>query len=89
MYSSAELDTAMRAAFWACLVLLPLTAAGFAAGLSLLARLPVGRAATLALAWVTAAVGVVLVPFGLLGTGAAVAVIVLLNRDEARAWSAK
>jgi len=88
MYSAAELDTAMRTAFWACLVMLPLAAAGLAAGISLLARLRVGRAATLALAWITAAVGVVLVPFGLLGTGAAVAVIILLNRAESRAWAA-
>ena len=88
MFSSGELDDALRAAFWACLVMLPLAAAGFAAGLSLLARLPIGRAATLALAWITAAAGVLLVPFGLLGTGAAVAVIVLLNRDESRAWTA-
>ncbi len=88
MFSPGELDDALRAAFWACLVMLPLAAAGFAAGLSLLARLPIGRAATLALAWITAAAGVVLVPFGLLGTGAAVAVIVLLNRDESRAWTA-
>ena len=89
LYSAGELDDALRAAFWACLVMLPLAAAGLAAGLSLLARLPIGRAATLALAWITAAAGVVLVPFGLLGTGAAVAVIVLLNRDEARAWTAR
>ena len=88
MFSPGELDNALRAAFWACLVMLPLAAAGFAAGLSLLARMPIGRAATLALAWITAAAGVVLVPFGLLGTGAAVAVIVLLNRDESRAWTA-
>ena len=88
MFSAGELDDALRAAFWACLVMLPLAAAGFAAGLSLLARLPIGRAATLALAWITVAAGVVLVPFGLLGTGAAVAVIVLLNRDESRAWTA-
>ena len=88
MFSPGELDDALRAAFWACLVMLPLAAAGFAAGLSLLARLPIGRAATLALAWITAAAGVVLIPFGLLGTGAAVAVIVLLNRDESRAWTA-
>ncbi len=87
-FSAAELEDGMRAAFWACLVMLPLAAAGLAAGLSLLARRPVGRAATLALAWITAAGGVVLVPFGLLGTGAAVAVIVLLNRDESRAWTA-
>ena len=88
MFSPGELDDALRGAFWACLVMLPLAAAGFAAGLSLLARLPIGRAATLALAWITAAAGVVLIPFGLLGTGAAVAVIVLLNRDESRAWTA-
>ena len=88
LYSAGELDDALRAAFWACLVMLPLAAAGLAAGLALLARLPIGRAATLALAWITAAAGVVLVPFGLLGTGAAVAVIVLLNRDESRAWTA-
>jgi len=88
MFSPGELDDALRAAFWACLVMLPLAAAGFAAGLSLLARLPIGRVATLALAWITAAAGVLLVPFGLLGTGAAVAVIVLLNRDESRAWTA-
>jgi hypothetical protein len=88
IYSPGELDTALRAAFWACLLLVPLAAAGLAAGLSLLARQRIGRAATLALSWVTAAVGVVLVPFGLLGTGAAVAVIILLNRDESRAWAA-
>jgi len=88
MYTAAELDTAMRTAFWACLLMLPLAAAGLAAGISLLARLRVGRVATLALAWITVAVGVVLVPFGLLGTGAAVAVIILLNRTESRAWAA-
>ena len=84
----AKLEDAMRVAFWACLVMLPLAAAGPRRRFSLLARLPVGRAATLALAWITAAAGVVLVPVGLLGTGAAVAVIVLLNRDESRAWTA-
>lgn len=89
LYSAGELDAALRAAFWACLVMVPLAAAGLAAGISLLARLPIGRAATLALAWITAAAGVVLVPFGLLGTGAAVAVIVLLNRDESRAWTSQ
>ncbi len=87
-FSAGELQDAMRAMFWASLVMLPLAVAGLAAGISLLARLRVGRAATLALSWITAAAGVVLVPFGLLGTGAAVAVIVLLNRDESRAWTA-
>jgi hypothetical protein len=87
-FTAAELEDGMRAAFWACLVMLPLAVAGLAAGLSLLARQPAGRVATLALAWITAAGGVVLIPFGLLGTGAAVAVIVLLNRSESRAWTA-
>jgi hypothetical protein len=85
-YSAAELEDAMTVAFWASLAMLPLAAAGLVAGLTLLARVPAGRVATLALAWITAAAGVVLVPFGLLGTGAAIAVIVLLNRDESRAW---
>ena len=89
LYSAGQLDDALRVAFWACLAMLPLAAAGLAAGLSLLARLPIGRAATLALAWITAAAGVVLIPFGLLGTGAAIAVIVLLNRDESRAWTSQ
>ena len=57
--------TTCRSLFWACLVMLPLAVAGLAAGLSLLARLPVGRAATLALAWITAAGGVVLPVLGL------------------------
>ena len=87
-FSAAELEDGMRATFWVSLLMLPLAAAGLAAGLSLLARRPAGRAATLALAWITAAGGVVLIPFGLLGTGAAVSVIVLLNRDESRAWAA-
>lgn len=87
-FSTGELQDTMRVMFWACLVMLPLAAAGLAAGISLLARLRVGRAATLALSWITAAVGVVLFPLGLLGTGAAVAVIMLLNRDESRAWIA-
>lgn len=85
-YSPGELETAMEAGFWGCLVMLPLAIAGLAAGISLLARLPIGRVATLALAWVTVAAGVVLVPVGLVATGAAVAVIVLLNRAESRAW---
>jgi hypothetical protein len=87
-FTTAELEDGMRIAFWACLVMLPLAVAGLAAGLSLLARLPAGRPATLALAWITAAAGVVLIPLGLLGTGAAVAVILLLNRAESRAWTA-
>ena len=87
-FEPGEIDAALQTAFWACVVMLPLAVTGLAAGLSLLARLPVGRVATLVLAWITAAAGVVLVPFGLLGTGAAIAVIVLLNRAESRAWTA-
>ena len=87
-FSAGELEDTMRVMFWACLVMLPLAAAGLAAGISLLARLRVSRAVTLALSWITAAAGVVLFPVGLVGTGAAVAVIMLLNRDESRAWIA-
>jgi len=89
MFSADELEEAMRSVFWGCVVLLPLAVAGFAAGFSLLARLPRSRPLTLALAWITAVVGVVLVPvpLGLLGAGTAVAVTVLLNRDESRAWT--
>jgi len=91
LYSSGELEDYMQVLFWACMVMVPLAVAGLAAGLSLLARLPVGRAATLALAWITAGSGLLLPVFGLLGllgTGAGVAVIVLLNRAESRAWGA-
>jgi len=89
MFSADELEEAMRSVFWGCVVLLPLAAAGFAAGFSLLALLPRSRALTLVVAWGTAVVGVVLVPvpLGLLGAGMAVAVTVLLNRDESRAWT--
>lgn len=86
-YTAAELDQAMQFAFWGSLVMLPLAVAGLAAGLSLLARKRIGRVATLALAWITAAAGFVAIPLGLLGTAAAVAVIVLLNRDESRSWA--
>jgi hypothetical protein len=81
----------MQFLFWVYLAILPLTLAGLAAGLSLLARLPAGRAATLVLAWIAAGGGLLLPVFGvlgLLGTGAGVAVIVLLNRAESRAWGA-
>ena len=87
MYSAGELESAMEAGFWGCVVILPLSLAGLAAGVSLLARLRRGRLATLVLSWITVAAGVVTVPFGLLATGAAVAVIVLLRRDDARTWT--
>ncbi|MGI9083839.1 MAG: hypothetical protein ACR2FE_00935 [Aeromicrobium sp.] len=87
-YQPGEIDEGLRTVFWASLVILPLAVAGFAAGMSLLARLAVGRVATLALAWITVPVGIVAIPLGLLGTAAAVAVILLLNRDESRAWTA-
>jgi hypothetical protein len=87
-FTAGELEDRLRFLFWVYLAILPLTVAGLAAGLSLLARLPAGRAATLVLAWVAAIAGVLMMPVGLLGTGAAVAVIVLLNRDESRAWAA-
>ncbi len=90
-FTTGELEERMQFLFWVYLAILPLTLAGLAAGLSLLARLPAGRAATLVLAWIAAGGGLLLPVFGvlgLLGTGAGVAVIVLLNRAESRAWGA-
>lgn len=93
-YQPGQIDDSLRTIFWASLVVLPLAVAGLGAGMSLLARLPIGRIATLALAWITTGVGLVMTPvtfplglLGLFGTGAAIAVIVLLNRDESRAWA--
>lgn len=74
------------------MVILPLALAGVLAGIALLARRRLGRTAALWWAWTTAALGVVmlpvgLLPMGLLATAVATAVIVLLRRDDARQWT--
>ncbi len=88
MLTKQEMQLAMELSFWASVVILPLALIGVLAGIGLLARQRIGRTATLWWAWTTAGLGIVLLPLGLLATAGAVAVIVLLRRDDARAWTA-
>lgn len=88
MLTKQEMQLAMELSFWASVVILPLALIGILAGIGLLARQRIGRTATLWWAWTTAGLGIVLLPLGLLATAGAVAVIVLLRRDDARAWTA-
>jgi hypothetical protein len=78
----------MQLSFWVSVVILPLAIAGVLAGTALLARRRAGRTVTLWWAWLTAALGVVALPVGLLATAGAGAVILLLRRDDARRWTA-
>lgn len=84
--SADEIDDAFRSSFWICLAMLPLAAAGVAAGVALLAGMRFGRVATLVVSWLTVPAGFVALPLGLIGSIAAVFVITLLNRAESRAW---
>lgn len=88
LLTERELEIAMQVSFWASVVILPLALLGILGGLALLGRRGVGRTATLAWAWVTAVLGLVMLPVGLLATAGAAAVIVLLLRDDARRWTA-
>ena len=88
LLTEQEMELAMQLSFWASVVILPLAVAGVLGGIALLARLRIGRAATLVWAWTTALLGVVMLPVGLLATAGAGAVIVLLRRDDARQWTA-
>lgn len=87
MITADELDLMMRVTFWASIVVLPLAFAGLLGAAALLAQRRIGRTATLGWAWVTAALGLVMLPIGLLATAGAGAVIVLLARDDARRWT--
>lgn len=87
-FSAKELELAMQLSFWVSVVILPLAIAGVLAGTALLARRRAGRTVTLWWAWLTAALGVVALPVGLLATAGAGAVILLLRRDDARRWTA-
>ena len=87
LLTERELELAMQVSFWASVVILPLALAGILGGLALLAQRRVGRTVTLWWAWVTALLGVVMLPVGLLATAGAGAVIVLLRRDDARRWT--
>jgi len=88
LITQEELELAMQFSFWGSLVILPLALAGIIGGIALLARRRTGRTATLWWAWTTAALGVVMLPVGLLATAGAGTVIVLLRRDDARRWTA-
>jgi hypothetical protein len=88
LLTDKELEVAMQVTFWASVVIVPLALAGILGGIALLARRRIGRTATLWWAWTTALLGLVLLPVGLLATAGAGAVIVLLQRDDARRWTA-
>lgn len=88
LISPADLELAMRVTLWVSVGVLPLAVAGLVGAIALLARRPVGRVATLAWAWVASGIGLVLFPVGLLATAGAGTVILLLLRDDARAWTA-
>jgi hypothetical protein len=88
MITAKELELMMTVTFWMSVALLPLAVAGLLGASLLLAQRRVGRTATLCWAWATAALGLVLLPIGLLATAGAGAVIFLLARDDARQWTA-
>lgn len=83
MVPARDLELMMQVTFWTSVAILPLAVVGIVAGLALLARRRAGRIATLLWAWATVAFSLVMLPLGLLG----IAVIVLLHRDDARAWT--
>lgn len=87
MIDASELEFAMRLVLWVAVALVPLALVGFVGAAALLARRRIGRSATLVWAWIAAGVGLLLFPIGLLALAGAGTVIVLLSRDDARAWS--
>jgi hypothetical protein len=87
MLSARELELAMTVTYWASIGILPLALTGLLGGAALLARRRLGRTATLCWAWVTAGLGLAMLPLGLLATAGAGAVIFLLARDDARQWT--
>jgi hypothetical protein len=88
MITAKELDVMMTFTLWASVAILPLALTGLLGAAALLARHRVGRTTTLCWAWATAALGLVMLPIGLLATAGAGAVIFLLARDDARQWTA-
>lgn len=88
MLTAGEVELAMRLLFWVSVAIIPLAIIGLLGGVALLARLPFGRITLIVWGWATAIVGLLLLPLGLLATAGAVAVIVLLRRDDVRAWIA-
>jgi hypothetical protein len=85
-FARADLEAGMRFAYWVFWAVLPLATTGLLGGIALLARLRIGRPALMFWAWASALVGLLMLPLGLLAIAAAVAVIVLLRRDDVRSW---
>jgi hypothetical protein len=88
MFTAREIELMMTVMFWASVGILPLALTGLLGAVALLARRRVGRTTTLCRAWVTAVLGLAMLPVGLLATAGAGAVIALLARDDARQWTA-
>lgn len=86
MLSSGEIDDAFRTTFYMCLAALPLAVAGVISGAALLAGKRPARVATLVVSWLTIPAGILALPVGLIGSALALFVIMLLNREESRAW---
>jgi hypothetical protein len=87
MVTGAELELIMQVTLWFSIALLPLAMAGLVGAVALLSRRRVGRLATLVWAWIAGLIGLLMFPIGLLATAGAGTVIVLLLRDDARAWT--
>lgn len=87
LVSERDIEMAMTVLLWVSVALLPLAVAGVLGATALLLRRPVGRTVTLVWAGASAALGVPLLPLGLLVMAGAGAVIVLLFRDDARRWT--
>lgn len=87
MVKPDDVQLMMQVMLWASVMILPIALAGVLGAAALLARRRIGRTATLAWAWATAIIGLMLLPIGLLATAGAGWVIALLRRDDARAWT--
>lgn len=87
LLTAREVDLAMRVLLWVSVGILPLAVAGLLGAVALLARRRIGRTATLVWAWAMAALGVLMLPLGLLAMAGAGVVIVSLGRDDARQWT--
>jgi hypothetical protein len=87
MVTADEIELIMKVTLWVSIALLPLALTGLVGAAALLARRRIGRATTLVWAWVAGLMGLIMFPLGPLATAGAGTVIVLLLRDDARAWT--
>jgi hypothetical protein len=88
MVTRADVETVMQVMFWLSLAMVPVAAIGLLGGIALLARIRVGRMALIVWSWAMGLAGLLLLPLGLVAMAGAVAVLVLLRRDDARDWIA-